>query len=131
MTKLKDRSLLSKYEKDSNSASLKVDLQKVDWTVEQPVSGKLEVQTAPNKKSADWFKGPIVARVELLPLAGQVISSIPAAQVNSKIRANGNSTISGVNVIDQKMLPPGDYLVRIRANGPGNWDLKSVFVTIQ
>ena len=127
---LRNRSMIESYRSTTESASLKADLGYVNWIVQQPINGNLDVTTSVNKEGTSWFGTGPSYKVEFLPLNNQVIRSTTKLTQNSTVQAQGRGIVTQSHVAEEGKLPAGDYLVRIRMQGPSNWDLKHIFVKV-
>lgn len=127
---LDDRSRLSTYTATEH-AILKHRLEETKWTVTEPVDGALKVSASPNELGKGWFGSHGGYEIEILPLQGQEIASTPQLAESKSVNVGGKPSVQRQNVVTQSRLPKGDYLVRIKLEGPSNWDRKTVFVTIK
>lgn len=126
-----DQAKLTHYKAVAENPGLAKDLSDVRWGINQSIPGELSVQTSVNKDGTTWFGVNPKPSVDIIPLNGQQLNARAAIQKADTVKIGGKSVLTATNILTHNVVPPGDYLMRIRLSGPANWDRKIVFITVK
>jgi len=121
---LQSRDLLARYRAVSHYAG------DAAWQLAGLIGGEIEVGAAANERGWDWLGPRATVEVGVVPLGEQNLASTPTLSKREDVWIDGNAAVSVKQVLDKNVLPPGQYLFRIKASGD-NWDRKTVLVTVE
>lgn len=124
---LEDRSVLEQYEAGADPAT-KTDLSRVQWQIEEPISGPIQIQAVYNALGTGWFGEQALPDVLVTPLEGQDLRSRPELETSSEVDDEGRAVQREADVLQDNKLPPGAYLFKVTLRGSENWDRKYILV---
>ena len=103
----------------------------VQWMIDYELSGDLYVE-ARNNDISYKFIGSVGSDndldVTIYPLEGQDLSTREGSITSKDVSINGKHTKSDVDVMTNRHLPAGDYVISVKTHGSDNWDRKFIFV---
>jgi hypothetical protein len=101
------------------------------YEVPGPVRGALEVSAKWLPEAAGFFGSPPDVSVMVIPLEGQELDTRPELSAESDVRVGGSAVVTRSDVIQDDRLPPGKYVLSVRAAGARqNWDRQTLFVQV-
>lgn len=104
----------------------------VKWRTVRPIRGYVDVRIMANKHTDFVGYDAYVDEVRIVPLSNNVhIKSYRALDSDSSVRFGGDAAVKEVNVMDQKRLPPGEYVMRLKIKGSNNWDRKEIYTLVR
>ena len=103
----------------------------VRWQTTRPISGYVNATITPNVHSAFVGNNAYVEDIEVVPLSSVHIKTYHALSTDNSVRVNGGAAVTAVNVMNQKKLPSGEYVIRLKIHGSKNWDRKEIYTRVK
>ena len=103
----------------------------VRWQTSKPISGYVNVAISPNKHSGFVGNNAYVEDIEIVLLSNAHIKTYSALSTDNSVRINGGAAVTAVNVMNQKKLPTGEYVIRLKIHGSKNWDRKEIYTYVR
>ena len=102
----------------------------VRWQTSKPISGYINVAISPNKHSGYVGNNVYVEDIEIVPLSSVQIKTYHALSTDNSVLIGGGASVKAVNVMNQKKLPSGEYVIRLKIHGSKNWDRKEIYTYV-
>jgi hypothetical protein len=110
---------------------LTFDSEETRYEVAVPVRGALEVSAEWLPEAVPYFGNPPGVEVFVKPLEGQRLETSAALSTAGSVNVGGQSVVTLSNVLRDNRLPPGKYLMEVRASGArANWDRQVVYFEV-
>ena len=103
----------------------------VRWQTKGSISGYVNATILPNAHSAFVGNNVYVEDIEIVPLSHVQIKTYHALSTDNSVRINGGAAVTAVNVMNQKKLPSGEYVIRLKIHGSKNWDRKEIYTQVR
>jgi hypothetical protein len=101
------------------------------YEVPEPIRGDLDLKADWLPEAAAYFGSPAEISVHVLPLEGQDLATRPELSSDPSVRVGGSAVVTRADVIEGNRLPPGKYVLTVRASGARrNWDRQTLFVQV-
>lgn len=111
-------------------SSLQGYVRDVRWQTSKPISGYVNVVITPNIHSGFVGGNVYVEDIEIFPLSTVKIKTYHALSRDNSVLIGGRASVTAVNVMNQKKLPPGEYVIRLKIHGSKNWDRKEIYTCV-
>jgi len=111
--------------------ALKGYVRDVRWQTSKPISGYINVAISPNKHSGYVGNNAYVEDIEIVLLSNVQIKTYHALSTDNSVRIGGKASVTDVNVMNQKKLPSGEYVIRLKIHGSKNWDRKEIYTYVK
>jgi hypothetical protein len=98
------------------------------YEIPQPIRGELSVEAAWLPEAAPYFGAPDVT-VMVYALEGQDLDTRPELSSDPTVQIGGSAAVTRSDVLQDNTLPPGKYLLSVRASG-SNWDRQTLFFQV-
>ena len=96
----------------------------------EPIRGELEVEAGKVAGSESWFGDGAEVQVQVVPLDDVAIATDRHLVTEPTVRIGGAAAVGAADVMRDRTLPPGRYLLRVRVRGAGNWDRQTLYMTV-
>jgi hypothetical protein len=108
------------------------ELREAKWQVAESVSGKnFEVVALANQYTRGYFGAPTFAPdVIIQPLGDQKLKTRDILSSSGNVMIGGQRAITKGSVLAENTLPPGEYVIIVRAQGTRTWDEKNIYVRV-
>jgi len=103
----------------------------VRYELPAPIHGELQVQAEQTKEAGDWFGENREAEVRVIPLDDVDLKTHSEIASTNSVRAEGSGLLVQQDVLEQKTLPPGRYLLGVTLRGQDNWDRQVLYFEVK
>ncbi|GAA0710185.1 hypothetical protein GCM10009105_11210 [Dokdonella soli] len=127
VTALNDPKLAASLERLDHHAS------DLAWQVPKPLSTRdaLLVVTQVNAAGKVHMGERVTEETMVIPLDGQSLSSSAQTTPEDSVRIEGAPALVEKNLLTDRHLAPGRYLLRIKYSGSENWDRKTALLEVR
>jgi hypothetical protein len=112
------------------SAELDYDIDETRYQLATPIRGELEIQADRSPDSGGWFGSSLHWEAQLVPLGEVELQTHQELTTASSVEVGGAAPVGIQHVLDQKRLPPGQYLLVVTLSGDSNWDRQTLFFDV-
>ncbi len=112
-------------------SSLQDYVRDVRWQTSNPISGYVNTTITPNANSAFLGNNAYVEDIEVVPLSSVHIKTYSALSTDNSVHINGGAAVTAVKIMNQKKLPSGEYVIRLKIHGSKNWDRKEIYTHVR
>jgi hypothetical protein len=114
-----------------SSYEVKYEVKQARYELPAPIRGELDIKADRSKDSGDWFGGSLHFEAMVVPLDDVDLSTRQHVSTAQNVQVEGGAPLVAQEVLDQKRLPPGRYLLVVTLNGDSNWDRQTLYFVVE